>query len=330
MKIAIVGTGAMGSLFACKLSSHVPTYMVGTWKDQLDFLRQGPLRLIHPDGSESQYKITATQDLEEVPSVDLALVVVKCWQTERAAQYASLLLKRGGVAVTLQNGLGNLEILARVNGTSRVALGVTSEGATMLAPGLVRHAGHGVTHLAQTPTTFKKLLQFADLLNLAGMKYELVDNPDSLVWGKLAVNAGINPLTALLEVPNGYLVQDPQTQSVMMQAAEEAEAVASAQDIALPYVNAAQLTVEVAKATAENISSMLQDIRRGMPTEIDAISGAIMTIGHGLDVETPINTVLYDLVKSKVEGHDWRARITSLSSPLRTRFESLLLKEKSQ
>lgn len=330
MRIAVIGTGAMGSLFSARLTPFVTTFMFGTWPEQVATLRRQPLRLIQPDGSEIQEWINVNDDLSQVPAVDLALVVVKCWQTRRAASNTAKLLAPGGLALTLQNGLGNIEILADALGPARASLGVTSEGATMLAPGTVRHAGHGTTHIVSSPSTAKNLEYLVELLRSAGFVTELVDDSDSLVWGKLAVNTGINPLTALLDVRNGFLAKNPTAKALMVDAARETESVAKAQGIELPYTSAAQRTIEVAEATAENVSSMLQDIRRGMPTEIDAISGAVIDYARQLSIHTPVNEALHLLVKTKISGEEWRTKLSELEPALRWRFESLAVLEESR
>ena len=172
----------------------------------------------------------------------------------------------------------------------------------MLAPGQLNHAGKGPTHLARLAGREDILQEICELFNAAGLETALVDNADSLVWGKLALNAGINPLTALLEVPNGDLVEDEVLRPVMIAAAHEVAAVATAQGIRLPYTDIASRIVEVCRATARNRSSMLQDILRGARTEIDAISGMVVQLGQQLGVPTPVNQTLLKLVKDKETG----------------------------
>lgn len=323
MRIVIIGVGAMGSLFAGRISPLTKVIMLGNWPEQLATLNKQGLRLIHPDGRESQIEVNATNETRTAGKADLALVLVKGWQTKRAAGQAREIVGEKGLALTLQNGLGNLEILTETVGESQAALGVTSEGATMIGPGVVRHAGKGLTHLATTPETTRRLQEVAELFNTAGFRSHLVDSATSLVWGKLAVNAGINPLTALLQLPNGYLVEDPVAQSLMCIAAEEAAAVARAQGIKLPYESASTRTIEVARATANNRSSMAQDIARGMPTEIDTISGAISRYGQKHGVQTPINDVLIRLVKAQVDGGDWQDELANLPLEYQDLFREL-------
>ena len=303
LNIAIFGVGAMGSLFGSFLSSLANVTLIGNWAEQLEAVRRDGLTISYSDGRQAHHTLRITNDLAEAPSADLALILVKTYQTTRAAQQAAQVLKPSGLAVTLQNGLGNLEILAEGVGPQRAGLGITAQGATMLAPGHLYHAGQGPTHLAQIPGhQGKRLTEAAALFNAAGLETTLVDNADSLVWGKLAINAGINPLTALLELPNGALAEDESLYQVMAAAASEVARVAAAQGIYLPYLDAARRAAEVSKATASNRSSMLQDVSRAAPTEIDAISGAVVRFGRRLGIPTPVNEFLLRLVKAKETG----------------------------
>jgi 2-dehydropantoate 2-reductase len=197
-----------------------------------------------------------------------------------------------GAAVTLQNGLGNLELLG-----PRARLGVTTAGATLLGPGWVRPGGEGVTHLAAPEWV-------AGLFREAGLEAQAVpaEAAEGLLWGKLAVNCGINPLTALLRVPNGELLRRPQAQALMEAAAAECARVAQAKGIALPDTDAAAQARLVAEHTAGNRSSMFQDILRGAPTEVDAINGAVAQAGAALGVSTPINETLWRLVRALADG----------------------------
>ena len=173
------------------------------------------------------------------------------------------LLSPGGVALTLQNGLGNLEKLTAVLGQHHANLGITSEGAALLEPGIVRHAGVGQTYIADAPETAVPAPAIVDLLQSAGFQTSLAADAAGLVWGKLAINAGINPLTAVLQVPNGFLAENEVARWVMQQATEEVTQVAAALGIELPFPDAAAQTLAVAKATAANHSSMRQDVAQG-------------------------------------------------------------------
>lgn len=325
MNVVIIGVGAMGCLFAAHLAELAAVVMIGNWAAQLATIRTRGLTLIHPDGRQTQHAIRISNDPAEVGAADLVLILVKSHQTEQAAAQAARILAPDGLVLTLQNGLGNLAKIAAAVGPARSVLGVTAQGATVLAPGTVRHAGHGPTHLAQTAETATILAQVAGLFRQAGLETHLTDDVDSLVWGKLAINAGINPLTALLHVPNGYLAQNEPARSIMCRAAEEAAAVARAQGIRLPYSSAAQRTVAVAQATAGNRSSMFQDILRGAPTEIDAICGAVVAHGRRLKVPTPVNQQLLKLVhRLETKGAEVGKPGAEVEEPATSVLQSLL------
>jgi 2-dehydropantoate 2-reductase len=136
------------------------------------------------------------------------------------------------------------------------------------------------------------------LFQAAGFEAHLADNVDNLVWGKLIVNVGINALTAILRVPNGALAELPAARTLLERAVVEAVAVVQAKKITLPYENPVERVVGVARATAANRSSMLQDVLRGAPTEIGVINGAIVHEGERVGVPTPVNQMLTDVVRA--------------------------------
>jgi len=294
MGLLVVGTGALACLFAARLAgSGNEVTMLGSWKEGLTALRQRGVRLREMNGITRQYPVTVTDGTNTRRKYNQAMVLVKSWQTERVAKQLERLLTTTGIALTLQNGFGNYETLKEALGQDRVALGVTTMGARMLEPGYVHHTGEGKVMIGFHP----KLGGLGELLNKAGFHIEMISDPESLFWGKLVINAAINPLTALLRVPNGELLSRPAARELMLEAAGEAAMVATKQGIKLPYTDPADAVEEVARNTAANNSSMLQDVLRGTPTEIDAINGAIIRAGEALGVPTPVNRMLWRLVR---------------------------------
>ena len=295
--VTIIGSGALGSLFAAFLEPHCDVSMLSHWPEQIEAIRSDGLACQDTDGQRTRHDIAVTNDVRELAPVRLALVLVKSYQTARAAFELAPVLAADGVAITLQNGLGNYEILEKALGYGHVAQGVTAQGATMLGPGQVHHAGHGLTNISGLEGKNRLLDDFIDLLNRAGLKAALASDVTSLQWGKLAVNAGINPLTAILGVKNGYLLEHEPARCVMCAASLEVEKVARTMGISLPYDDVITWVLEVAHATADNVSSMLQDVLRGAQTEIDAINGAVASYGKQSGVPTPVNLALWREVK---------------------------------
>lgn len=285
----------MAGLFGGRLASHAEVTLLGSWTQGLDAVRERGIR-IRENGEATEVEVRATDDPAECQGAQNALVLVKSWQTEAAASMLGACLAPDGVALTLQNGLGNIEVLEAAIGSERAALGVTTSGATLLGPGMVRAGGAGPTYVAPHP----RLEPLVDLLETAGFEVHAASDLLSLMWGKLVVNTGINALTALLEVRNGELLEGTHARSVMNTAAMETARVAEALGIKLPYDDPIQEVEGVARRTAENESSMLQDIRRGAPTEVDAINGAVAREGDRLGLPTPVNRTLWNLVRAKV------------------------------
>ncbi len=309
--VLLVGTGALATLFAARLAAAgFKVTMLGTWPAGVAALRQHGAWLTGAAGEAEQgYPVQVVTDPARIGPVDYAIVLVKAWQTARAAAQLASCLSPKGVALTLQNGLGNVETLAAALGPERVAVGVTTTGATLVAPGLVRPGGEGVIQVGEHP----RLAPLVAALQQAGLAVEVHPDVQGLLWGKLAVNAAINPLSALLEVPNGALVANAAARLFMRRAAQEVQAVAQVLGIRLPFSDAARAAEEVARRTARNFSSMLQDLRRGAPTEIDAICGAVVRHGREVGVSTPVNQALWEMVREKVAARQTTAASTSPS-----------------
>jgi 2-dehydropantoate 2-reductase len=285
--ILICGTGALATFFAARLSAiGLRVTMLGSWPEAITALNRDGARL-----GEIAYPVRALNDARECQGAQLALVLVKAWQTERTARQLAECLAENGIAVSLQNGLGNRETLAASLGLPRVKQAVVTLGATLLGPGHVRAGGEGILSLEADPA----LDVLAAHLTESGLRVERSDALQSLVWGKLVINTAINPLTALFQIPNGKLLESPPAHEMMAALAAETAEVAGMQGIKLPFENPLAAVEEVARRTASNHSSMFQDVLRGAPTEIDAICGAVARLGGE---RAPLNRAMWHLVRA--------------------------------
>ena len=295
--ILIVGTGALATLFSARLvgAGHSIS-LLGSWKAGLGALREEGIRFVDAKGDVHRFHVRVSSDPRDYRGMKYALVLVKTWQTKHVAEQLQECLTEDGLAITLQNGLGNRETLERSLGTSRVALGTTTSGATLLGPGQVREGGQGVISIERHPA----LGPIEEALRSANFHVNIVEDARSLLWGKLVINAAINPLTAILKLPNGKLLELPAAREMMKALALETAYVAQAEKISLPFPDPIAAAEEVALKTAANRSSMLQDVLRGAPTEIDAICGAVVKIGQKHGIDTPMNWACWKLVKALV------------------------------
>ena len=301
MKIVIIGAGAMGGLFAARLAAAgEDVSVVDVWAEHVETIRTQGLILETGEG-EVRTKPAAVTRVEDLAAcaADLVIVFVKSGMTAAAARSAQTILGPVGRVLTLQNGLGNAEIIAEVFGADRVLAGTTAQGATLIGPGRIRHGGRGDTHIGRlTGPVDDFCREAAMILSRAGIPAIAEDAVQSLIWGKLVINVGINALTALLRFTNGQLNDHAETRELVKLAVAEAVQVAAAAHIPLPYGDAVEKVLAVAAATATNRSSMLQDILRGRATEIDAINGALVREGVRLGVPTPVNATLTLLIKA--------------------------------
>ena len=241
MKIVIIGAGAMGGLFAARLAAAgEDVSVVDVWAEHVETIRTQGLILETGEG-EVRTKPAAVTRVEDLAAcaADLVIVFVKSGMTAAAARSAQTILGPVGRVLTLQNGLGNAEIIAEVFGADRVLAGTTAQGATLIGPGRIRHGGRGDTHIGRlTGPVDDFCREAAMILSRAGIPAIAEDAVQSLIWGKLVINVGINALTALLRFTNGQLNDHAETRELVKLAVAEAVQVAAAAHIPLPYGDA--------------------------------------------------------------------------------------------
>jgi 2-dehydropantoate 2-reductase len=298
VKVAVVGPGAMGSLFGGMLSRG--GHEVWMIDRQADRARTLSKRGIWVSGVSGEFNaaVRATTEPADVGGAGLVLIAVKAYDTDSAAQTAGPLVAEGTTVLTLQNGLGNVAALARRLGSDFVVGGVTSQGATLIAPGQVRHAGYGNTVIGeQNGELTERLRELAAEFAGSGIHCELTDDLESVVWGKLAVNVGVNAVATLAQVRNGGILESASLRGLMRAAVQEAVTVAEAKGIRLPEEDMPSYAEGICQRTADNVNSMLQDIHRRRRTEVDALNGAVVREGQAVKVPTPANTVLAELIR---------------------------------
>ncbi len=298
MKITIVGAGAMGSLFGALLAESGENILLyDIWKEHVETINKKGLD-IELDGKTRSVSLNATWDKSQIEKPDLAIIFVKSTQTEDAAKTASELLDNNGLALTLQNGMGNADTIGEFIDHDRIIAGTTSHGATMLGPGTIRHAGTGPTVIGMWSGTEEiGIHKIAGLFNNAGIITETVNNVREVIWAKLFVNAGINAITALTGIKNGGIVDLSSTKALSCAAVEEAIQVARSLGVKVAD-NTVEHVFQIAEATKDNRSSMGQDVDKKRQTEINAINGAIVKEAIKLGIHVPVNQTLTTLIET--------------------------------
>lgn len=287
----------MGSFFAARLARiGTPVTLAGTWADALARAADPGITVEEGDARWTVRVDAAPRAALPAGAFDVTLVLVKAHQTAAVAGVAAAATARDGLVATLQNGWGNRETL-QAAAPGRVAAGISVTGIAVVGPAHVRGA-HRRTVLGYDAATEVRVRALAALLNEAGLATEVSPAIDAHLWAKLAVNSALNPLSALLGRTNGALVADPVAKLAVVEAAREVGEVARARGTAIDG-EPVEAALAVARATADNRSSMLQDFDRGAATEVDFINGAVCREGRRLGIPTPVNDRLWRSVRER-------------------------------
>ncbi|MDL2259784.1 2-dehydropantoate 2-reductase [Deltaproteobacteria bacterium OttesenSCG-928-K17] len=297
MKIAVLGSGAMGGVYGSKLfEAGFDVTLIDIWKEHVQAIKEKGLQVDNL-GEGKRHKPKVTDNPAEVGVVDLVIVLVKAYDTTSAMKGAVSLLGPGTVVVSLQNGIGNVEKLIEVVGADHVIGGVTSHGSYVVGPGHICHTGHSYTSIGElNGQTTDRIKKVGEVLEKAGLAPVVIsDNVTKLIWKKLMGNISLNAISALCDIRNGQVIEFPEIREISRLAVEEAAAVARAKGIVIDY-DPVEIGWKVITDTAPNRSSMLQDVSRHKQTEIDVINGAIVREGLTLGIPTPINQTLTALI----------------------------------
>lgn len=299
MKIVIVGPGAMGCLFGAFLSkSKEEIWLLDKFKERAAKINENGISLEGVSGSW-QAKVKATANPQDIGTSDLILICVKSFNTKQAIEQIMPLLGKNTKILTLQNGMGNIEVIAELTAEDRVIGGVTNEGATLIDIGKIHHAGRGQTIIGmingKTPVEMRGI---REVFNKVGFDTKMSRDIKSLIWSKLIINVGINALTAITGLSNGKLTEFEGTKRILRDAVTEAARIAKRKRIKLIYDDPLAKVEAVCEGTSKNLSSMLQDVLRKKRTEIHFINGVIVRLGQELGIDVPTNKFLVDLVKT--------------------------------
>lgn len=305
MKITVVGPGALGCLIAALLKHKTKEeiWLLDESRERAKKIAQDGLKVEGLNGDIS-VKVNITADAKDIGVSDLIIICVKSYSTDDACKEIKDMVGEKTSVMTLQNGIGNVQILNDHFGSDRVIAGVTNHGSTLLGIGRVRHAGKGETTIGKADgRVLGAIRDVAAILTKAGFETKVSRDIDSVIWSKVIVNVGINALTAITHLNNGALIEHEGTRQVLRSAVQEAVKVVKRKRIKLAYDDPIQKVESVCKATASNVSSMLQDVLTRSRTEIDYINGAIIRHAKALAIPTPVNEVLTGLVKTLEESY---------------------------
>ena len=296
MKIGIIGAGSIGLTFAAALTSAHDVIVFARRSAVAELLVRDGIALAG-DSKVDQVPVRATADARSFADRDAVLVAVKAFATAQALAPLRGVLPAHALVASVQNGLGNVEAALAVLPGARVIAGSTTQSVTGLGDGRVRPTNRGTTTFARDEAASPTSDDLAAAFRAAGLDARVTDDPAAMLWRKLIVNAALNPLCALIGRQNGAIVDDADAQLIARGLAAEAAAVARAEGVAVddPW-SAVQAA---ATAAAANRNSMLQDTDAGRPTEIEAISGAIVHRARAHGIAVPLTETVLHLMRAR-------------------------------
>jgi 2-dehydropantoate 2-reductase len=298
MRVVVIGAGALGSVLGGLLfDAGVNVVLVRRDTQVVDHIREQGLVLETPWGTKT-LSMPVVTDPAKAGKADVVFVLVKAYDTRSAIPAVDAVMDSDTAIITLQNGVGNYEILNEAF-PDRALLGTTTNGALTVRPGVVRHTGIGQTHLGEydglmtdRARAIGALLQKPDLGAV-----HVTPNAVGAVWSKLIVNAAINAPGTLLRLKNGDIPITEAGRELLSAIVQEAVRVVRTKGIKLMFDNAEQQVLNVCEATASNLNSMLQDINAGRKTEIDFINGAIAREASEIGIDAPVSRTLTQLIQ---------------------------------
>lgn len=306
MKIVIVGAGAIGRIFGTYLGNHGHNIIfVETQQSVVEAINNDGIGLM-AYGTEDTDEITytpasAVSDPQTVNNCDLVLLTVKSFDTLAAVSSVQHLISPEAPILSLQTGLGNIEVMEKIVGRKSIIGGFTFMAGTGLSPGIVRHGGTGKTYIGELDgTKSERTRQICTALNDSGLTCQLSQRIIGRLWCKVIIFSAINPLSSILRVKNGQLLDHMESVELMKRLIDEGVEVSKAHAIDLVYPNLYDLLFDACKNTRDNLSSMLQDIINGHRTEIEALNGTIIQYGDQKGITTSTHKTVTELVKLMV------------------------------
>ncbi|MGI9425324.1 MAG: ketopantoate reductase family protein [Hyphomicrobiaceae bacterium] len=307
MKIAIIGTGAMGSVYAALLADNGghDVWAVDSWQDHVDAMRTNGLRVEGASGDRT-VKLNATSDPSDVHGAELVIIATKYHGVGDAAQSALKMAAPEAPILTIQNGLGSADIVADVVGSDRIMIGVVGGfGASMKGPGHAHHNGMEFLRLGEMDGGMTDRLEsVAETWRSGGFKVLTFDDIHKMIWEKLICNCTYSGICALTGLRLREVQANPNAWSIASQCALEAANVARAKGIELEFDDPVAYVRRFGEKIPDARPSMLLDHMAGRRAEVDNINGAIPREGAKVGVATPVNSMITAMLKAKESGFD--------------------------
>ncbi|MGW9102968.1 ketopantoate reductase family protein [Priestia megaterium] len=304
MKIAIAGSGAMGCRFGSMLfKTGNEILLIDKWTNHVETINNKGLKIINEDGTHIQ-RMKAFFPHEANEEVDLLIIFTKAMQTDSMINSCQQLINKKTIVLTLQNGLGNIEVLEKYISRDRLIAGVTTFGTELLGPGKIRAFGSGNVQIMQIDGKQKTETHvITNIFNQAGMNAEISTDVFISIWNKVALNCAINTLCTLMKSSVGIVGKYSEIEEVIEEIINEIVLVAHAENVLIEQKNIINMIINVFDPTmaGNHFPSMLQDMEKGRTTEIGYLNGAIVEKADRYQIPVPVNRLLTHLIKMMEE-----------------------------
>lgn len=295
MRIAFIGSGAIGSLFGGLLKEGGAEVLLIGRHNHVEAIKQNGLFISGLE--EFNVRIDASSNPLDAKGSDLLVITTKAYDTKKALIDIMPILGDNVTVMSLQNGAGNIEEISQYVDPERIVGAVTSMGAFLENSGRVQFRGRGTTKIGAISEENKNAKEIVNIFNNAGIDAQLTNEINSEIWSKVVINSAINTLASIFEGENGILL-DKNLIEIVKEITTEGKTILQKDGINISD-DIFEKTADVIKNTSRNINSTLSDLRKGNRTEIDYISGKIVELGDKLDIPAPYNKALFNMIKYK-------------------------------
>ncbi len=301
MKIAVIGAGAMGSIYGGHLSLHHDVYLVDTNQAVVDQINTHGL-LVNEQGEDVPYHLKAVTSTEGLEPMDLIILFVKSLFSRTALAANRHLIGPDTCLMTLQNGAGHEHILSEFAPTDHIIIGTTEDNGAVLGLGHVRRGGTGKTNIGMlTEDSNGFLPKVKDVLDSCGFHGQIHDNIQQLIWNKLFTNVSLSAVTGVLQVPMGFIAGNEHAWNITRQLIHEAVMVAHGLGLEANEEAIAEQVRLTSLNSPEGITSICADLRDGRKTEVNTISGAVVRAAKQCGVPAPTHEMIVELVHAMEE-----------------------------
>ena len=305
MRIAILGAGAMGSLFGGLLSQNNDVWLVDIDQRRIKKIRQDGITIIDSKG-EGVFHPSAVNESSDLPAMDLVIIFVKAMHTIKALKQNKNMINGQTFLMSMQNGVGHEKKLCQFSDKEHVIIGMTQHNASINEDGAIHHGGSGNTVIGLVNGDSSRIQFIADNFTNCNIQTIATNTVKNHIWQKLFLNTSVSSLTAILQVPLGYILDNPYANEMMIKLVQEAVNVANKEcDNCFFLKEVISDITEVISHARNGYTSIYSDLKEGRLTEVDTISGSVISIGRELGVETPYHEAIVSLIHA-LEGKSHR------------------------